>query len=1180
MFRWLLQWLNTVFKYPFGNRQDNNLMTNNDKEVDPNSLPELTNGDLELLFTQLLEGVHQARGQQWALKYLQRMEPRITVDRWLDWLLIFGERLLISPVPNHYLGQRMVQLGQLDIGKVGELSYEIGIQLLTRDLEDEKDQQPVEESLLQTPGQKLLAELGENIWQYDEKVANINSVVSVDEYSNNQTVETEYFNYSVVPVAETWKEFSPDLSDGYSEHQSENQYDYLREAVGEDVVLVDDQTQPLVNVEPQIAHTLEELVVRLEHNTNLVQQLSAELAIRSGSSVSFAGNSALSVADRAQELFYQGLEQAKAGNLSGALVCYEQAIQWQPTAYLYWFNKGLTLFYLQRFEEAIAAYNQTITLKPNFYQAWFNRGRILGELGEFEEAIACFDKVTEIKPNYPECWSNRGAAQLKLGLVWEAIFSYDQALSLEPQDQENWYYRGIALGISEQYDEAIAAYDQALKIQPDYHEVWIDRGVVLFNLRRWLEAIESWDQALSVQPDLYLAWFNRGVALDNLGRLEDAIFSYQQAIAINPDFHLAWYNQAVALFYLERYAEAIASYDNALQIKLDYWEAWIGRGTAASNLVITGDSLRLFSSIAATNPALSLGGYEGKLASYQEGLKYLRPDTHPEGWGRLHLAIGNTHYEYSKKQPTPQNYWYEAITEYQQALLTLTATDFPELHLEILQSFSKLVIALEQIAPAKELQKQSTNLLQELLNQPNRLEESKKQLSLKFAGIEQLNVDLAVNNGDLVEAWEIAEQGKNACLNWLLFGESRTISTKYHSIQRLLNPTTAIVYWHISPIALHTFIIKDQAPSPIPLFTPIQDVAVIPEAVQRLIAFENWLEDWHQQQEEYRHQAQETQKKHPWRVEIEQKLSQLKDILNISTIIQELEGITNLILIPHRDLYRVPIHALFHFSSPEQTYTISYLPSIQMGFSLKSKAISNWQQQKLLIVEHPNSSNSPSLKSIQFESDVIAQMFGNFLRVPGKKATKEQVNKLLLTDYNIFHFMGDVINNLSSPLKSELALLSEDHLTLAEICQKTLVSYKLVTLANCQTNNTNKHKITSEYIGLDTSFLSAGVPHVVSTIWNVESSASSLVMIEFYRRLQSHKSPALALAEATTWLRQITAGELTKWYENLLHHVHPEDFKVRTYLATELYRASKISPEKRCYSHPYYWAAFIILGCG
>ncbi|MEH1785798.1 MAG: tetratricopeptide repeat protein [Nostoc sp.] len=1246
-------------------------------------LPELTNADLEQLFIQLLEGVHQARGRQWALRYLQRIENRIPAERWIDWLVMFGESLLASPTPNPLLATQMVQLGELGVGRIGDVAYDIGIRLM-QNLPTEieyQDNQPQDDGEI-TPGQELIGDLGEQLWEYDEpefvEITPGQELIrdlgeQLWEYDEPEFVEIATNEEIIIPSSpgqelirslgeQLWEYDVPDVEPitsapqnvSFEERLPENLEELVLEYEGENVQIAIPENVPLppledsitslaqlrfgdeeavqittpanllstrqrtelatsssvetwdntlTNLEPNVANTLDELWVRLDQSTNLVQQLASDLAVQSSNSSASIERHGDNPITHAQGWFYQGLQQAKTGDLLGAIASYDQAIEMQPEFSEYWFNRGLTLFHLERFDEAIASYETAIELKPDFYKAWYNRGGTLGELGYFEEAIASFDKAIEIKPDYQEAWSSKGLALLKLGWLPEAIASYDQALQLEPEDQENWYHRGIALAVSEQFAEAIISYDRAIEINPEYHEVWIDRGVVLFNLGRWSEAIASWDKALSVQADFYLAWYNRGIALDNLGRREEAIASYRQAIAIKPDFHLAWYNQAVALFYLEQFAEAIACYDNALQIKQDYWEAWIGRGTAIGNLVNSDELRNLSSSITATNPALLQGGYEGKLASYEEGLKHLRTDTHPEGWGRLHFAIANTYYDQGKKHPNPRDYWRKAASEYHQALLTLTLEYFPQLHLEVLQSLSKVLMGLGQTTQIQELLQRGTYLLRQLLSEETRSDESKKQLALKFAGFDQLAVDLAVESGDLVEAWEIAEQGKNACLNWLLYGWNDHIYSPYYdAIQQLFNPTTAIIYWHISPVALQTFILKDQAPSPILLFTPMQDVGglslgedairlnelPLPEAVQRLIEFETWLEDWHQQYQEYRSTAQDKESKshHPWRVEMEEKLLQLYEILNISTIAQELEGITQLVLIPHRDLYRLPIHTLFHLSSEdgeelpnvESNFTVTYLPSAQIGLSIRTEDIWQWQNKLLLSVEHPESTAYPPLKFAKLESEIVSQMFNNIQRIQGAEATKNLVVNALSENYNILHFTGHATNNLVEPKKSELALAGEDRLTLDEIYQQNLASYNLITLSACENLITSNHTISSEYVSLVSGFISQGVPHVVSTLWSVESSASALVMIEFYRRLQPNKSAVTALAEATRWLKELTAGELTKWYEDILTNLHPEEVRIQTYLATQLYRNSKMASDKNLYNHPYYWAAFTIMG--
>lgn len=1203
MLKRLVQWLNKFWKRAFGTKRTRSQNRIKRQNV-VHQAPELTNADLEVLYNQLLEGVYQARGQEWAQKYLQRMENRISVDRWLDWLLSFGEKLLASPAPNNQLATRMVQLGELGVGIIGDLSYDIGIRLLTRNLgeiywdENSENVEPTTSTAILTAIEIGDAENFEELeWQYEAPETETSTEDVPSAFANREIQNGELVWEFQAPEAESItpapeetqseEELIENLSELVWEFQApevesimpvveeviSDRYISVNETLAENSPEASAQTtwdESLANLEPDVAQTLDELLVRLDQSTSLVQQLASGLAIPKTEPPLL-----VSTDTQAQEWFYQGLQQAKTGDLSGAIASYNQALQINPSMYEVWFNRGLTLFHLGHFEDAIASYDKALELKQDSPKAWYNRGGILGELGHFEDAIASFDVALEIQPDYEEAWSSRGFALLKLGRLSEAVFSYDKALELQPEDPQNWYYRGIALAVDQRNSEAIASYDNALDLDPDYPEVWIDRGVVLGQLGQWSEAIESWDKALELQPHFYLTWFNRGIALDKLGRRTEAIASYDKAIEINPEFHLAWYNQAVALFHIGEFVEAIAAYDGALQLQPDYWEAWIGRGTAAGMAV---------------NPILKEGDYDAKLISYQAGLDYVRQDTHQEGWGRLHLAIANAHYDRGKRHPTPRYYWREAVSEYDRALLTLTQQDFPQLHLEVLQNLIKALLGLGEITLAQELLQQATDVWQRLLNEPSS-QESKKQLALKFAGFGQLAVDLAIQSGEWRQALEIAEYNKNACLTWLIFGWTDDISSpNYPQIQQLLNPTTAIIYWHISPYALRTFIIKDNAPEPIPVFTPIISAAIsdefpLPEAVQILVELEDWLDDWNQQYQEYRSLDQDKQSKdnHSWLVDMEQRLLHLKNILNISTIEHELEGINQLILIPHRDLHRFPLHALFNISDESESprnanYTITYLPSAQIGLSLNSQLEPQANEEKLLSIEHPNSTDYPPLKFAKLESETISQMFDNPKRYQGAQATKNVVEYAISCDYNIFHFTGHGIDNFIDPKKSQLVLSGEDKLTLEEICQKTLTSYNLVTLSACETAITSKQTITTEYLGLANGFLSRGSAHVISTLWTVESTANALLMIEYYRRRQPNKLEATALAEATKWLKELTVGELNKWYEDLLNTLPADEFRIKAYLATEMYRTRKLAADEKLYNHPYYWAAFTIAG--
>ncbi len=128
MLRRFIQWLKNLLQRLFGKAS---ALTNEDT-VPKQPAPPLTDTDLEFLFTELLEGVHQARGRDWVQKWLSNVEHRISPERWLEWLQRFGERLLALKTPNNELASRLVALGELEIGAIGQLAYNIGMELLTR----------------------------------------------------------------------------------------------------------------------------------------------------------------------------------------------------------------------------------------------------------------------------------------------------------------------------------------------------------------------------------------------------------------------------------------------------------------------------------------------------------------------------------------------------------------------------------------------------------------------------------------------------------------------------------------------------------------------------------------------------------------------------------------------------------------------------------------------------------------------------------------------------------------------------------------------------------------------------------------------------------------------------------------------------------------------------------------
>ena len=774
--------------------------------------------------------------------------------------------------------------------------------------------------------------------------------------------------------------------------------------------------------------------------------------------------------------------------------------------------------------------------------------------------------------------------QLQSGQFEEALESFDRAIKLKPDILEDYYNGGISLGYLGGYEEALASYDRVLKLQPDNPIIWLSRGNLLNNLGRYEEAVASYDRALELQPDNHIAWNNRGHALDNLGRYEEAVASYDRAIELQPNNHITWMNRGVAVINLQA-------------------------------------SILMPSPLARQNPQLNQSGYPGQLATYEEGLKHCPRDTHPEGWGQLHYAIGKAHYFRGQIDLRPQPYFRKARTHYLEALESLTEADFPEQHLEVLQDLVKVLPTLRLTEQTEEFRRRGAALLQRLLADPHRSDFQKQKLALKSAAFNQFTVDTLIRQGSFTEALEVAEAGKNACLRWLLYGfEYEPESPDFPQMRDWVQPGTALVSWHLSPVALTAFVLLPGGELvTIPPRPPSEggnlddDDGDELDSLHRVQQLEDWIARWNREYREYRgdkdkqDNAQKSQVKIqatmelPWRGEMDERLAELAQLLYVGEILDILQSedeippsppyeggnwnrrIDRLILVPHRDLHRLPLPALFTLANlgntdrnPSKNLAITTLPSVKMVLNLSSREITPTSE--LLAIAYPNSSGFAPLPYAVLEVAAIRQFFPHGSSLADTEATASRVAQFLETAPLLLHFAGHGTYNFNTPLAAYLALAGEDKLTLKQLLELPLGDIALVTLAACETAITGNETIAAEYVGLVSGFLSRGVPYVISTLWVVESAASALLVAYFYRQLAKGKSPAIALMSAQSWLHRLTAGKLRRLYGVILAKLPEDEYRIRPYLETESENLATMNAIDRLYESPYHWAAFTLTG--
>ena len=212
-------------------------------------------------------------------------------------------------------------------------------------------------------------------------------------------------------------------------------------------------------------------------------------------------------------LFQQGLVHHQQGQLEDARAAYERMLVLQPGHADALHMLGAMA--MQSGEHALAVERISVSVhnNPRNATAYFNLGLALKALQRYEEAMVSFSQAIAIQPDYAQAWNNRGVV-LQDQLRWdEAAQSYAGAIAAQPGFAQAHYNLGNALRALGRFEAALASYDTAITLQPGWAHALNNRGLALQELQRSAEAIESYDAAIASEPDYADAYWNKAIEL-------------------------------------------------------------------------------------------------------------------------------------------------------------------------------------------------------------------------------------------------------------------------------------------------------------------------------------------------------------------------------------------------------------------------------------------------------------------------------------------------------------------------------------------------------------------------------------------------------------------------------------------------------------------------------------------
>jgi len=297
------------------------------------------------------------------------------------------------------------------------------------------------------------------------------------------------------------------------------------------------------------------------------------------------------------------------------------------------------------------------------------------------------------------------------------------------------------------------------------------------------------------------------------------------------------------------------------------------------------------------------------------------------------------------------------------------------------------------------------------------------------------------------------------------------------------------------------------------------------------------------------------------------------------------QRITRVILIPHRFLHLLPIHAIALSDGKiwGESVSITYAPSASVLYRLmRSDSIVTGVAAKAVAIAYSlsreHSCNGDQLFFHGAEVRVVKQVTCAEI-LGGEQATPEAVKEAIVdADYVHFacHGKFDGENILNSALRLfPDARHRKGELTLGEVFESVhLHRTRLVVLSACDTGLIKLHRFQDECLGFPAAFLYAGAKTVIGSLWRVPDLSTWLLMRAFWHAVQAGAHPAEALRRAKCQLQLLSLPQIRE-----LIFQAASDEKDPPCRETILSQSSGLG-EEHPFASAYWWAGFTVNGLG